>query len=53
MTVQIFKKDTKELRTTLYNVVSVSRKKDGEIVISKENGITLNLGKDLYEMRLV
>ena len=53
MTVQVFKRDTNELRTTLHNVLKIEENSLGEFCILNKNGVSMNLGKDHYILKVV
>ena len=52
MVVCVFKKDTKELRTTLHNVTQIKENSFGEMCILNKNGVWMNIGKDLYILKV-
>ena len=53
MTVQVFRKDTKELRTTLHNVLKIEENSIEEMCVLNKNGVYMNLGKDHYILKVV
>ena len=53
MTVQVFKRDTNELRTTLHSVQHIEENSLGEFCILCKNGVSMNLGKDHYILKVV
>ena len=53
MTVQVFKRDTNELRTTFHNVLKIEENSIEEMCVLNKNGVYMNLGKDHYILKVV